>query len=75
MSASTNSRPLPLELPPRGVELLQLLADGHTVESAAQTMSISLGTAKMDMRLIRARLHARNQAHAIAVAWRAGLIR
>lgn len=55
-------------LSPRQIELLGLLAAGHTCESAATAMCISHHTARSHIRMVRARLQSRTIAEAVARA-------
>lgn len=70
-------------LPPKGSrgrltrrqrQILELLADGHSTNFAAQTLGLSEETVKTHMKNVLNRLGARNRAHAIALALRLGLI-
>lgn len=61
-------------LTPRQREILQLLADGHSTEAAAQRLGLSPETVKTHTKHILARLAARDRTHAVAMAMRQGLI-
>jgi DNA-binding CsgD family transcriptional regulator len=56
------------------VRVLRLLARGLTLGEAAGELGISRETARSQVKVARARLGARNQAHAIAIAVSAELI-
>ncbi|MGI8633150.1 MAG: LuxR C-terminal-related transcriptional regulator [Solirubrobacterales bacterium] len=55
-------------------EILQLLADGHSTDSAASHLGLSPETVKTHAKHILAKLEARDRAHAVAIALRATLI-
>ena len=63
-----------MTLTPRQTQLLTLLAHGHSRETAAEQMGITLETAKSHLRWAYVRLGARNRAHAVAIACRQGII-
>ena len=56
------------------VRLLRLLARGLTLGQAAGELGISRETARSQRKVARARLGARNQVHAVAIALSADLI-
>lgn len=62
------------ELPTRQQEALQLAADGLTKDQIADELGISEGTVHEYLKRLRRRLHARNTAHAVAIALRLGVI-
>ena len=55
-------------------ETLQLLADGHSTEEAANRLGLSAETVRTHTKAILARLAARDRAHAVAIGLRSGLI-
>jgi DNA-binding NarL/FixJ family response regulator len=55
-------------------QILQLLADGHSTARAARALDLSGETVRTHTKAILARLGARDRAHAVALAMRAGLI-
>lgn len=59
---------------PRELEVLQLLADGNSTEEAAGVLDRSPATIKTHMRSVFKKLGARHRAHAVAEAFRLGLI-
>ena len=70
------------QLPPRGTllterecEVLALAADGRTNREIGRRLNVSTDTAKTHLRRLCARLGARDRAHAVAIAIRAGVIR
>lgn len=63
-----------LKLRPRELEVLRCLSHGLTVEMAAEVMGCAFETAKNHAKNARYCLGAKNQAHAIAIAIRKGLI-
>ena len=70
-AAGTNSKPV---LTKRQRETLQLLADGHSTEEAAQRLHLSGETIRTHTKATLQRLEARDRAHAVAIAMRTGLI-
>lgn len=62
------------QLSPREVQALALVAAGHDAKSAAKEMAISMHTVKDHLQFARLKLGARNSAHAVALAARAGVI-
>lgn len=59
----------------RELEVLRLLAEGHTSAEIKDKLFISYNTAENHRRNILTKLEARNAAHAIAIALRNGMIR
>jgi DNA-binding NarL/FixJ family response regulator len=55
-------------------EILQLLADGGSINQAARELGLSDETVKTHTKNILARLEARNRPHAVAIAMRESLI-
>ena len=55
-------------------QIVQLLADGHSTDRAAQMLGVSPETVRTHMKAVLARLGARDRAHAVAIALRGGLI-
>jgi len=66
--------PEPEQLRPREIEVLQLAADGFTNREIGHILFVSEETVKSHIRLVLAKLRARNRAHAVAIACRRGLI-
>lgn len=62
------------DLTPREVGLLQLLADGHTSETCATRLGLSVETVKERVKMIRRKLGAKNTPHAVAIAFRSGVL-
>ncbi len=62
------------QLSDRELEVLQLMADGHTRREAAQKLWLSEETVKTHTKNIKAKLRARNGTHACVLAIRQGLI-
>ncbi len=54
-------------LSPRQAQIITLLAEGFEHKEAARHLGISLGAVKRHMELARAKLGARNGAHAVAL--------
>lgn len=59
----------------REIDVLQLAADGFTNREIARILFISEETVKSHVRLVLAKLPAKNRANAVAVACRRGLVR
>lgn len=64
----------PDELTDRQVEVLELMANGHTNREIADQLFITERTVKYHTREILQKLHLRNRAQAVAYAMREGLI-
>ena len=74
-SRRSRSRPSrPAGLTDRDVEVLRLMADGHSTAGIARDLSYSESTIKNIIHAIVRELGARNRAHAVAMALRAQLI-
>jgi DNA-binding CsgD family transcriptional regulator len=63
-----------MSVPTRHLAALRLAAQGYTVPQIARRMGISESVTKYHLEGVRARLGARNTAHAVAIAFTAGLI-
>lgn len=55
-------------------EILQLLANGHSTDAAAERLGLSAETVRTHTKAALARLSARDRAHAVAIGLRSGLI-
>lgn len=64
----------PKELLPHEVRILELLADGCTKRDISFKLLIAEGTAASYMRITRSKLRAKNNANAVAIALRRGII-
>lgn len=62
------------ELTPREVEVVQCAADGMTASKTAATLGIARETVKTHRRKAILACEARNITHAVAVAYRLGVI-
>lgn len=62
------------ELTPRQREMLVLVAEGMTIPEIAAHLFLSEHTVKTHLREAQNRLAARTRAHAIAIAFRLGLL-
>lgn len=62
-------------LTPRELQTLALAAAGNTTDEIAQALGITYETAKTYVRHFIHKLGARNAKHAIALAFRAGILR
>jgi DNA-binding CsgD family transcriptional regulator len=63
------------DITPRQLEIMQLVADGHTSMMAAEVLGMAPNTAKTHMARILTSLGANSQAQAVAILMRRGLIR
>lgn len=61
-------------LSPQEVRLLGLLAEGHSYQSAADEMIVSINTVRNYIRSVYEKLHVHSKSAAVAEALRAGLI-
>ncbi|HZR91410.1 MAG TPA: helix-turn-helix transcriptional regulator [Gaiellaceae bacterium] len=59
---------------PRELELLELMADGLTDVEIAERLSISAKTMRSRLHALRMKMHARTRTHAVAIAFRRGLL-
>jgi len=64
----------PARLTPHEVAFLQLLAEGHSYQSAADSMGITINTVRNHVRSIYDKLHVHSKSAAVSKALRAGLI-
>ena len=62
-------------LSPREVELLKLLAEGHSYKTAAKALSISIDTVRFHIRNIYDKLHVHSKSEAVILALRQGIVR
>lgn len=62
------------DLSPQEVRLLGLLAEGHSYQSAADEMIVSINTVRNYIRSVYDKLHVHSKSAAVAEALRAGLI-
>ena len=63
------------KLSPREVELLKLLAEGHSYKTAARALSISIDTIRFHIRNIYDKLHVHSKSEAVILALRQGIVR
>lgn len=63
-----------MKLCPREGEALVLAALGHSTKESARIMNVAACTVKGYLDSTREKLHARNVAHAVSIAWDYGLI-
>lgn len=64
----------PVELTPRELEILQLLADGCDNDAVSQHLQISRETVKSHVRRLLQKLGANSRTHAVAIALRDSLV-
>jgi len=62
-------------LSPREVELLKLLAEGHSYKTAAKALAISIDTVRFHIRNIYDKLHVHSKSEAVILALRQGIVR
>jgi DNA-binding NarL/FixJ family response regulator len=63
------------KLSPREVDLLKLLAEGHSYKTAARALSISIDTVRFHIRNIYDKLHVHSKSEAVILALRQGIVR
>ena len=73
-STATPARPGAIALTPREVEILTRIARGFSTREVSEQLGISPRTVENHKRRIFAKLDVQNQAHAVAIATRAGLL-
>jgi len=73
MTAAETEQPAPA-LTERQLEVLRLLANGHDNRAVARELRLSTDGMKHHLRVIYAKLAARNAAHAVGTAFRAELL-
>jgi DNA-binding NarL/FixJ family response regulator len=62
-------------LSPRELEVLKLLADGHSYKTAAHVLSVSQDTIRFHIRNIYEKLHVHSKSEAVLKALRSGILR
>jgi DNA-binding NarL/FixJ family response regulator len=65
----------PVRLSPRELELLRLLADGHSYKTAASELALSMDTIRFHIRNIYDKLHVHSKSEAVVKAFRTGVLR
>lgn len=63
------------DLSAREIQVLQLLADGHSYKTAANALDLSLDTLRFHIRNIYEKLHVHSKSEAVLKAFRNGLVR
>lgn len=63
------------ELTNRNKQVLQLIADGHSNKGIAVVLGLRMQTIKNHVTTIMRRLDASSRAHAVAIAFRKGLVK
>ncbi|MGH3620877.1 MAG: response regulator transcription factor, partial [Sciscionella sp.] len=61
-------------LSPREYEVLRLIAEGLENQAIGKTLFVSVETVRTHVKSILRKLHARDRAHAVAVAFRTGVL-
>ena len=67
-------RDSPADLTRRELEVLRLLADGHSYKTAADALSVSLDTLRSHIRNIYDKLHVHSKSEAVLKAFKTGLL-
>ncbi len=62
------------QLTPRELELLQLLAQGHSYKTAAHALSLSIDTIRFHVRNVYEKLHVHSKSEAVMQALKRGLV-
>jgi len=62
-------------LTPQETKLLRLLADGHSYESAAANLNVSVNTVRNYVRSVYEKLHVHSKSEAVSKALRRGILR
>jgi DNA-binding CsgD family transcriptional regulator len=60
---------------PRELEVLELVADGLSTREIARRLWVTEETVKTHVRRLHDRLGAKTRAHAVAIAFRSGILR
>jgi DNA-binding CsgD family transcriptional regulator len=60
---------------PRELEVLELVADGLSTREIASRLWVTEETVKTHVRRLHDRLGAKTRAHAVAIAYRSGILR
>ena len=63
------------ELSPRELEVLRLLADGHSYKTAADALSLGMDTIRYHVRHIYDNLHVHSKSEAVLKAFKSGILR
>src|SRR5687768_17309390 len=61
---------IPKTVTPRELEVLELVAEGHTTAEIARTLWITEDTVRTHIKRLMVRLGARTRAHAVGIAFR-----
>ena len=64
-----------LNLTPREIEVLRLLADGHSYKTAADTLGGSMDTFRFHIRNTYEKLHVHSKSEAVSRAFKSGILR
>ncbi len=64
----------PVDLTPRELQVLRLLADGHSYKTAADALDVSLDTLRSHIRNIYDKLHVHSKSEAVLKAFKTGLL-
>ena len=62
-------------MPETGLEVLALIARGHTNQKIAEELVISVGTVKGHVSNILSKLHLADRTQAAVYAWQEGIVR
>jgi DNA-binding NarL/FixJ family response regulator len=72
---SAPPRDSPTNLTPREIDVLRLLSGGHSYQSAADGLDVSLDTLRSHVRNIYDKLHVHSKSEAVLKAFKSGLLR
>jgi DNA-binding CsgD family transcriptional regulator len=72
---ANSTKDLRPQLTERQLAVLNGFADGLSTDEVAALLKISRNTVRHHLRLILAKLNARDRAHAVAIAMRLGILR
>jgi DNA-binding NarL/FixJ family response regulator len=64
----------PVDLTPRELEVLRLLADGHSYKTAADALDVSLDTLRSHVRNTYEKLHVHSKSEAVLKAFKTGIL-
>lgn len=64
-----------MDLTPREIEVLRLLAEGHSYKTAADTLGVSMDTFRFHIRNTYEKLHVHSKSEAVSRAFKSGILR
>jgi DNA-binding CsgD family transcriptional regulator len=75
LTVLTEDAQRPPKVTPRELEVLELVAAGMSTREIARRLWVTEETVKTHVRRLHDRLGARTRAHAVAIAYRSGILR